>query len=543
MCRHRNCISRIIDTSILATAVVFTTLLLFSCGPAIWPDTDTDKETPTETPTETGADTDTSDITATADVVVVGAGGAGLAAAAQAAQLGLDVILLEKNAYVGGSTRLIEGMFAVGSHIQEEAGIEIDEVELLQQVEEYTHWLSDGNVLRKFFRESAGTIDWLEELGVVFMGVGNMGDSVYTWHLFEGMGEVYVATMEEAVLDAGVNLMLETPGKALVMEDGKVKGMIAETKDGGNLVIEAPVVIMATGGYSDNPEMMQKYVGVIPENSVQSGLPGRTGDGINMGLSVGADTYYLGTAVFYGGHLQGIPYGNHLYTASAFQPTMVWVNQNGVRFADESIAGRNFIFSGNAIKNQRRVFSILNKASLDYFVEEGCIFGTGATDGEYSTAPGSKLTDLYEQIDEQLEAGNEGIQIACTLDELAEKIDIDAETLKTTMATYNGYCEAGADDSFGKAAQYLQPMTDGPWYAFELAAGYFTTVGGLRINENAQVISTAGEVVPGLYATGTDANGLYGDSYDMVIAAGSCQGWAVNSGRFAAQDAARYLAK
>jgi fumarate reductase flavoprotein subunit len=544
---------------LLATAAIFTSVLLVSCTQeedASCPECPKEKDTEkNEKPdsgegadTETAADSNPEDTEITAnlddpdmvaDVVVVGSGGAGLSASVQAAQLDLDVVLLEKNAVTGGSTRFIEGMFAVGSHFQEEAGIEIDEVELLQRVEEYTHWLSDANILRRFFDQSAGTIDWLEELGVEFMGVSFMGDSVHTWHLFEGMGEGYVASMEEAVLDAGVNLMLETPGKALVMEDGKVKGIIAETKDGEKLGIEAPVVILATGGYSDNPEMMKTYGGVTPENSVQSGMPGRTGDGINMGLSIGANTAYLGTVVFYGGHLKGITYGNHLYTASAFQPTMVWVNQNGKRFADESIAGRNFIFSGNAIKSQRRVFSILDKASLDYFMEEGCIFGTGANDGDFSTAPGSKLTELYEQ----LEAGNEGIQIADTLDELAKKIDVDVETFKTTMETYNGYCEAGADDSFGKAADYLWSMADGPWYSFELAAGYFTTVGGLRVNENAQVLNTEGEVIDGLYAAGTDAGGLYGDSYDMVIAAGSCQGWSVNSGRFAAQDAARYLGK
>ncbi|WP_319415693.1 FAD-dependent oxidoreductase [Marispirochaeta aestuarii] len=474
----------------------------------------------------------------TADVVVVGAGGAGLTAAIQASQLGLDVILLEKNSYPGGTTIMTEGMFAVGSHYQKEAGVDIDQVDLLRQVQEYNHWLSNSIILQKLFKASAGTIDWLEDLGVEFTEVSFMGDSVQTWHLFEGMGEGYINSMHKAALAAGVNLMLETPGKELVMEDGKVKGLIAEDKDGERISIEAPVVILATGGYSDNPEMMEKHVGVSPEHSVQIGMPGRTGDGIKMGLGAGADTFYLGTAMFYGGNLKGIPYGNHLYTASAFQPTMIWVNQDGKRFADESIAGLNFSFSGNAIKNQRRVFSILNKENLDYFVEEGCILGTGGY-----TLTGTKLTELYDQIDEQLEKGNEGIQIADTLEELSSKIDVDTETLKTTLANYNSYCDKGADEGFGKKAEYLQPMTSGPWYSFELAVGYFTTVGGLKVNENAQVLTTEDAVIPGLYATGTDAGGLYGDSYDVVICAGSCQGWAVNSGRFAAQDAARYLGK
>ena len=474
----------------------------------------------------------------TADVVVVGAGGAGLSASIMAAQKGLDVILLEKNGFPGGTTLMVEGMFAVDSHFQKEANVDIDKVNLFQRVQEYNHCLSNSAILHKFFDESAGAIDWLENLGVKFEGVTFMGDSVQTWHVFEGLGEGFVNSMHKAAVEAGVQLLLETPGKELVMEEGKVKGIIAETQDGKKLSIEAPVVILATGGYSDNPEMMEEYVGVSPEYSAQAGVAGRTGDGINMGIKAGADTFYLGTAMFYGGQLRGIPFGNHLYAASAFQPTMVCINQDGMRFADESIAGRNFSFFGNAMKNQRRVISILNKSMLDSFVDDGCIMGAG----QY-TLPGAKLTELYSQLDEQIEKGNKGIYIADTLDELAAQVDINADVLNETMATYNGYCETGKDVSLGKEARFLRSMTEGPWYAFDLAVGYFTTVGGLKINENAQVLDKQGAAIPGLYAAGTDGNGIYGDSYDVVICAGSAQGWAVNSGRFAAIDAARYLGK
>ncbi len=474
----------------------------------------------------------------TADVVVVGAGGAGLSASIKAAQLGMDVILLEKNSFVGGTTLMAEGMFAVDSHFQKEAGIEIDKVDLFRRVQEYNHWLSDSKILKRFFDESAASISWLEELGVKFMGVISMGDSVKTWHIFDGLGEGYIHTMHEAALEAGVNLILETPGEELVMEEGRVKGLIARNSEGESVAIEAPVVILATGGYSDNPEMMEELVGISSDYSMQMGVPGRTGDGIHMGIGAGADTYYLGTAMFYGGNLRGVPFGNHLFAASSFQPTMVTVNQEGIRFADESIAGQNFSFFGNAMSTQEKVYSILDKASLDYFVEEGCIAGAGAY-----TLPGAKLTDLYDLIDQQLANGNEGIQIADDLDQLASQISIDPETLKETMATYNAFCEEGVDRSFGKSAEFLRPMESGPWYAFDLALGYFTTVGGLKINEKAQVISKEGTPIPGLYAAGTDGNGIYGDSYDVVISAGSCQGWAVNSGRFAAEDAALYLGK
>ncbi|WP_020611120.1 FAD-dependent oxidoreductase [Sediminispirochaeta bajacaliforniensis] len=473
-----------------------------------------------------------------ADVVVVGAGGAGLSAAIQARQLGLNVILLEKNGYPGGSTIMTEGMFAVGSHFQKEAGVKTSSRDILLSVEEYHHWIPDSTLLEKFFASSAETIDWLESLGVTFTGVSFMGDSVQTWHLFKGKGEEYINSLHKAATKAGVNLMLETPGKELVMEEGKVKGIIAEKKDGTKLNIEAPVVILATGGYSDNPEMMRKYAGINPENAVQIGMPGRTGDGINMGIDVGADTSNLGTVMYYGGNLKGVPYGTHLYTASAFQPTMVWVNQDGVRFADESIAGRNFSYSGNAIKGQDKVYSIMNKANLDYLVEKGCILGTG----EY-TVTGTKLTDLYKEMNEQLSKPDSGIFIADSLEKLATLIRVDKESLLTTMNNYNSYCEAGNDEEFDKASKFLVSMSEGPYYAFALEVGYFTTVGGLTVNKNAQVLDLDGNIIPGLYAAGSDAGGLYGDSYDVVYCAGSQQGWAVNSGRFAAKDAAIFLGK
>ena len=182
------------------------------------------------------------------DVVVIGAGGAGLSASIKAAQLGMDVILLEKNSFPGGTTLMAEGMFAVDSHFQKDAGIKIDKVDLFRRVQEYNHWLSDSKILKRFFDESAASIDWLEDLGVKFMGVISMGDSVKTWHIFDGLGEGYIHTMHEAAIEAGVNLLLETPGKELIMEDGKVKGVIAETREGESLAIEAPVVILATGG-------------------------------------------------------------------------------------------------------------------------------------------------------------------------------------------------------------------------------------------------------------------------------------------------------
>lgn len=156
---------------------------------------------------------------------------------------------------------------------------------------------------------------------------------------------------------------------------------------------------------------------------------------------------------------------------------------------------------------------------------------------------GTKLTDLYKEMNEQLSKSDSGIFIADSLEKLAALIHVDKNALLTTMNNYNSYCEAGNDEEFDKAPTFLVSMSEGPYYAFALEVGYFTTVGGLTVNKDAQVLDLDGKVIPGLYAAGSDAGGLYGDSYDVVYCAGSQQGWAVNSGRFAAKDAAIFLGK
>ena len=115
---------------------------------------------------------------------------------------------------------------------------------------------------------------------------------------------------------------------------------------------------------------------------------------------------------------------------------------------------------------------------------------------------------------------------------------VDADKLKASIEKYNGYCANGVDEEFGKDAQYLFPLESGPYYAFELYAGIFTTVGGMKITPDAQVLDADAKPVPHLYAIGCDAGGIYGDSYDVSICEGSCQGFAVFSGKAAAEHIA-----
>jgi fumarate reductase flavoprotein subunit len=476
-----------------------------------------------------------------ADVVVLGSGGSGSAAATRAAQLGLKTILLEKNAIYGGTSMFTEGLFALGSHWQKEAGIDYKIGEVFGKAMEYHHWLADGKLNHAFFEASAANLDWMEEVGIRFRAVSTLGVALTTWHLYEAEeGEVsgakYVRMWQAAAENQGATIMLSTPGRELVMEDGKVAGMIAEKEDGSYIFIKAPVVILATGGYANNPESIDEFCDFSSDRIEPMGMTGRDGDGIRFGRAAGGKMAKApGTLMFYGGTMRGLPYGTELYCAAAFQP-FFWVNEQGLRFVTEELSEQNFTHSGNAQCMQKKVFSIVTKEQLDMFVNEGCVFGCG----EYIKR-GTKLTDLWNQINDWIEQDKGSIYIGDTLDELAEKIGVDAETLNSTVQRYNEFCKNGEDLDFAKDPTLLYALNAGPYYAFELVTGIFTTCGGLKINTKSQVLSPDGEAIPGLYAGGCDTGGLYGDTYDVGICAGSCQGFAVHTGKTAAENAVEYL--
>ena len=476
------------------------------------------------------------------DVVVVGAGGGGMSAAIRAAQLGLSTVLLEQRSVTGGTTLFTEGLFAVNSHIQKENGKNPPDLgyDLFTTAMDYHHWYADGALFRRYMDKSGENIAWLESVGVEFQGTGTMCDNVYnTWHQYkyeEGQisGRTYVDNLTKAVTEAGATLVLGSEGVNIIQaEDGTVTGIIAKEEDKYIQYNAAKGVILATGGYSDNPDMIREF-GKNPDRIDPMGAGGRNGFGINAARQAGGTLAPSpGCLVFYGGCIPGVMYGTHLYCASAFQPYF-WINGNCDRFVNEYYAERNFCFSGNAQSMQDRVISIVTQAQMDNMFENGGTFGCG----EYIHA-GEPLTELWEQFQAQKDKGSPHVHGPMeTLDDVASELGLDADKLKASIEKYNGYCANGVDEEFGKDAQYLFPLESGPYYAFELYAGIFTTVGGMKITPDAQVLDADAKPVPHLYAIGCDAGGIYGDSYDVSICEGSCQGFAVFSGKAAAEHIA-----
>ena len=487
----------------------------------------------TQAPEETPGEPEYAE-TLEADIVVVGAGGGGMAAAIEARQLGADVIVLEKNASYGGTSAYTEGLFAVGSRWQKEAGVEITADEVLQKTMNYHHWIADAELTMTFFEMSGETVQWLEDLGVVFTGARTLGPSLQTWHTYEGLGGQYTKSLYEAATAAGVQFMMETPGQELIMEEGKVAGVAALRADGSRIALKANAVILATGGFADSEEMINEYTSLNFDDVVAVGSPGRTGDGIRMGMEAGAATEGMGTIMLCGALVTSLNFDSQLNVAAGRQP-MLWVNEKAERFADEGIV-TNFSYSGNAMSRQNKVYNIMDQAILQEMHDNGCFFGKGMY-----VPTGSPLDDVFNQLDAAIEADDPNIFVADTIEELAGKMGLDPVKLAGTVETYNGYCAAGHDAQYGKAEKYLYPIENGPFYGFSLAKSYYCTVGGLKVNTNIEVLREDESVIPGLYAVGCDAGGLYGDSYDVGIAAGSQEGWAVNSGRLAARSAVAYL--
>lgn len=472
------------------------------------------------------------------DLVVVGGGASGKSAALTAAQAGLRVALLEKQAETGGTSVYAEGTAAFESSEQRSRGVPDHEGKHFPTKEEgfrrytdYSHHRANPDVVRMQVNNTAETIDIYKSLGITYTDVTiyayDQPNELYTFHRPEGLGAHCQEVLLKAIQDAGVDIFTSTRAKQLLTTDGAVVGVIAEDADGSTLTIGAKAVILASGGFGNNPELVKKYSWFphTAEFMYQAVPTNNVGDGLTMALEVGADTASLGAVMV-------IPCGRGKtltsHVSGAGSQPVLWVNKTARRFASEEVA-MSFADAGNTVAKQPEavVYAIIDAETVRHLMEEGSDIGLGDFI-EYHL----KLSRLQTELDQDVADG-----VAWkgdTIEELASAAGLDPRVLAETVAEYNEACDTGHDPLFFKPAKFLRPVRTGPFYAINMAPSVLVSCGGIRVNGNLQVTDADYRPVPGLYAVGMEASGLYGDTYNLDVP-GTANGFAHASGRVAAR--------
>ncbi|MGX9460825.1 FAD-dependent oxidoreductase [Shewanella sp. A14] len=466
------------------------------------------------------------------DLVVVGAGGSGVTAAYAASLEGVkNVVILEKQPSIGGTANYSEGLFAADSHMQLERNIALSADESFKMIMDYSHWRANPKLVRAFVDKSSETIDWLSEQGIGFKEVtSNYPGGLQSWHIFDGRGKAVINNFSSKFEKMNIKLMTETPGKELIYEDGIVKGVIAENEaDGETYRINAKAVIIATGGFLNNHEMMKKYTRY--PDAIPVGNIGKTGDGINMMLGAGAALEGMEVVQSYRPGVKGEP-TTSLILATSRQPYL-WVNPQGERFTNE-MAIFQWPYAGNALERiGGTMYTVYDAATRDYMINHGIDVGVGVM-----VPVKTKLIGLEKDLDRGIKKGI--VFKGASIEDLANKMGIPSKNLENTIKQYNSFSKQKHDDEYVKDAKYIREVSKPPYYAVISHPTALGTLGGARVTPKMQVVDNNMQVIKGLYAAGNDAGGMYGDSYDLLMA-GSTVGFAINSGRLSAEAAALYI--
>lgn len=468
------------------------------------------------------------DSTVDADVVVVGAGGAGMTAAITAAAEGKTVVILESQSMVGGnSVRATGGMNAGKTVYQDEnefgesAGVEktlktaaekyadnetitalaktvseqwaayqanptgyFDSVELMElDTMIGGKGINDPELVETLCENSADAIDWLDEHGITLHNVSSFGGaSVKRIHRpvnAEGktvsVGSYMIPLLQENCEKAGVKMMLDTTAtKILTDANGAAVGVKATGASGETVTVNAKAVVLASGGFGANLDMVVKYKPEL-KGFMTTNAPGIQGQGIEMAQAIGAATVDMDQIQI---HPTVEANTAALITEGLRGDGAILINEEGQRFIDE-VGTRDVVSAAEIAQTGSYSWLVVDQAMVDAssviqgYIKKGYTV-TGAT---------------YE--------------------ELGKAMGVDAAAFAETMEKWNGYVEAKNDPDFGRTS-FANPLNTAPYYAVKVTAGVHHTMGGLKINANTEVLNEKGEVIPGLFAAGEVTGGVHG---------------------------------
>ena len=468
------------------------------------------------------------DSTVDADVVVVGAGGAGMTAAITAAAEGKSVVILESQSMVGGnSVRATGGMNAGKTVYQDEnefgesAGVEktlktaaekyadnetitalaktvseqwaayqanptgyFDSVELMElDTMIGGKGINDPELVETLCANSADAIDWLDEHGITLHNVSSFGGaSVKRIHRpvnAEGktvsVGSYMIPLLEENCKKAGVQILLNTTANEILTDaNGAAAGIKATGSTGETVTVNAKAVVLTTGGFGANLDMVVKYKPEL-KGFMTTNAPGIQGQGIEMAQAIGAATVDMDQIQI---HPTVEANTAALITEGLRGDGAILINEEGQRFIDE-VGTRDVVSAAEIAQTGSYSWLVVDQAMADASsVIQGYIKKGYTVTGE-------------------------------TYEELGEAMGVDAAAFAETMEKWNGYVEAKNDPDFGRTS-FANPLNTAPYYAVKVTAGVHHTMGGLKINANTEVLNEKGEVIPGLFAAGEVTGGVHG---------------------------------
>jgi fumarate reductase flavoprotein subunit len=462
------------------------------------------------------------------DLVIIGAGG-GLAAAVAAAEKGAKVLVIERRPKVGGNVALARGFLASESPVQRRLKIDARKEDLFNTTMSYGHWRIDPLIIKALVDKSGDTVRWLEEMGVTFSDVPHCFFNQFPriYHIPNGRGPALTKTLAGRCSDLGVEILTgSTATKLSVDKQGKVNGVEVAAKDLA-FRIETKAVVIATGGYSGNKEMLKENYPHYTETLRLYGLP-NMGDGLRLAREVGAGTEGLGTVLTMGPLFEGSLYVH----AVAMEPNVIWVNSKGERFINEAYDVPSE--TANALNRQpgKISYTLFDESIKQGFINQGLIRGA---DSHYPVA--TRMTDLDEHLQKEVKQGR--AMISRSWEEIAVWIGADYQALNETINQYNGYCAEHQDETCYKERRFLQALRTPPFYALRCCQAFHGTIGGIKINHRMEVLDTRDRPIPGLFAMGNDTGGWVSDTYCYVLT-GTALAFALNSGRISGENAAVY---
>ena len=418
------------------------------------------------------------------DAIIIGSGGTGLTAALQAHELGLNVVVLEKNEKTGGNTsRASSGMNASESLVQLDEGIIDNNQDFYNETLKGGGLLNDRAMLKYFVDHSAIAISWLMKYGVRLTDLtitGGMSKKrAHRPGSMEPVGFYLTSRLTNQVKKSGVDIFTGAKVTKLLQDkSNKVNGVEVTTEDGVK-TIKAKAVLLATGGFGASKDIIKKYRPDLVDYKTTN-QPGATGDGMKLAKEIGAQLMQMN---FIQVHPTADTDNPHVYLIGEGLrgEGAILVNKNGDRFVNE-LSTRKIV--SDAITN-------LHEDGAYLIFDSGVRAHFGAV-------------EFYDQIGL--------VQHGDTLEELAKKIGVDGYNLNETVERWDKAVENHKDKEFGRTTGMDRQLDRGPYFAIHIHPAIHYTMGGIHINTDTEVLDTNGNVINGLYAAGEVSGGLHGNN-------------------------------